>query len=154
LSACVKVHLHRLYDGIVFGRVLIHSHVCIVGRFCDRDVRPKVEKDCRSRTSSYDRILDSSACDRGGDKVEIRGFGSFCTYGTFRLDMNMRLPIEPERQGPGHETRQLSFYYEEQAAVKGCWGATERNGELSIMFLVLTRFAGVLRAATFVEHHR
>jgi TnpA family transposase len=36
-------------------------------------------------------------------------------YGTFRLDMNTRLPIEPERQGPGHETRQLSFYYEEQA---------------------------------------
>jgi hypothetical protein len=36
-------------------------------------------------------------------------------YGTFRLDMNTRLPIEPERQGPGQENRQLTFHYEEQA---------------------------------------
>ena len=28
-------------------------------------------------------------------------------YSTFELDMNRRLPIEPQRQGPGQETLQL-----------------------------------------------
>jgi TnpA family transposase len=33
-------------------------------------------------------------------------------YGTFKLDMNTRLPIEPHRQGPGQETIQLNLYDE------------------------------------------
>ena len=33
-------------------------------------------------------------------------------YGTFKLDMNTRLPIEPHRQGPGQETLQLHLYDE------------------------------------------
>jgi TnpA family transposase len=35
-------------------------------------------------------------------------------YGSFLLDMKTRLPIDPHRQGPGHEGRQLGLY-EEQA---------------------------------------
>ena len=30
-------------------------------------------------------------------------------YGRFWLDMNTRLPIDPQRQGPGQETRQLKL---------------------------------------------
>ena len=34
-------------------------------------------------------------------------------YGTFKLDMNTRLPIEPRRPGPGQETVQLHLYDEQ-----------------------------------------
>jgi hypothetical protein len=34
-------------------------------------------------------------------------------YGTFKLDMNTRLPIEPQCQGPGQETLQLHLYDEQ-----------------------------------------
>ena len=33
-------------------------------------------------------------------------------YGTFKLDMDKRLPIDPPRHGPGHETVQLHLYDE------------------------------------------
>ena len=33
-------------------------------------------------------------------------------YGTFRLDMNTRLPIDPQRQGTGQESKQLDLYEE------------------------------------------
>ena len=66
------------------------------------------------------QVLAEPVWHNGLNDNDLRGitpliYGHVNPYGSFRLDLNSRLPIDPSRFGPHSIGTQLTFSYDQQA---------------------------------------